>query len=93
MHALLRLGREALVCALMNLTSILKQLEVDIDVLKKEKKTQDENLATLTEKNEKLMEHVLKDTSQINDLHCQLHNLNQYAFENSTALEKQLETL
>jgi hypothetical protein len=92
-HALLRLGRAALVCTIMNLTAILKQLEVDIDVLKQEKKTQDENLATLTEKNEQLMEHVLKDTSQINDLHCQLHNLNQHAFENSTALEKQLETL
>ena len=62
-------------------------------MLKQEKKTQDENLATLTEKNEKLMEHVLKDTSQIDDLHCQLHNLNQHAFENSIALEKQLETL
>lgn len=75
------------------LTAILKQLEVDIDVLKQEKKTQDENLATLTEKNEQLMEQVLKDTSQIDDLHCQLHNLNQHAFENSAALEKQLETL
>jgi len=38
------------------LTAILKQVEVDIDVLKQEKKTRDENLATLTEKNEKLME-------------------------------------
>ena len=38
------------------MTAILKQLEVDIDVLKQEKKTQDQNLATLTEKNEQLME-------------------------------------
>lgn len=75
------------------LTATLKQLEVDIDVLRQEKETQEENLATLKEDNEQLTERVLKGTSQIDDLHCQLHNLKQHAYENSAALEKQLETL
>lgn len=75
------------------LTTTLKQVEVDIDILKQEKKTQEENLAILAEKNEQLMEQVLQGTSQIDDLHCQLNNLKQHTFENSAALEKQLEAL
>ncbi|XP_057837732.2 trans-Golgi network-localized SYP41-interacting protein 1 isoform X1 [Cryptomeria japonica] len=75
------------------LEACLRQLEVDVNVMKEKRLEQDEVLATLTEKNAQLMEHALLDASQIENLNIQLNDLQKHANEESVAFQNQLETM
>ncbi|KAH9329760.1 hypothetical protein KI387_001868, partial [Taxus chinensis] len=75
------------------LKAALRQLEIDVNVLKQKRLEQDEILTTLTEMNTELMAQALKDTSQIENLNAQRHDLEKHANKEAAALLNQLERM